>query len=179
MPKLSKIALPVLSAMVLLSLTGGPSGAQAPTSLGSKRAPGQVAESIGKAAAIVETVPYQATLNVICADRACTGSLPKVGARRRLNIMRVTCLMGGSTGSTYSTGQIQLIGGDNSPLFQIQFLPLGHSADHEGIDFTFHTVNSAVDMRVSPRQHIKVSLYLGSGTAKTGMCSASGTLDVF
>jgi hypothetical protein len=137
-----------------------------------------VVETIGRAAAtVIETVHYQATLTLSCADRICEGSFPAVGGRRRLNITRVTCLMGTTADSTFSVGRIQLHGADSLPLPQYQYLPADHSTPSDAFGFGYHSLNSTVDMQIPARQHIKVMLFLASGTVTAAFCSTSGTLD--
>jgi hypothetical protein len=166
---LPRFALPMLS-VIVLSLSGAPSPAQAPGMLAPGRAPGQVVETIGTAATVVSTMHYQAELGLTCIGGTCSGAFPHPGARRQLNVTRMSCLMG-SSGSTFSHGVIELVRADGSHVLS-QYLP-GHHSSLTG----FHPLNRAVDVQVAARHHIDVFLILTSGTATFASCTVIGTLD--
>ena len=161
-----RLALPMLSGLLVLSLSGGPSPAQEPGS----PAPGQVTEAIAPAATVVSTVHYQAELGLMCVGGTCSGAFPRPGARRQLNVTRMSCLMG-SSGSTFSHGIIELVRADGSHVLS-QYLP-GHHSTSAG----FHPLNRAVDVQVAAKQHIDVFLILATGTATFASCTVIGTLD--
>jgi len=172
--RLPRPALPMLSGAVLLSLSGAPSPAQAPGPPAPRVAPGQVVEAIAPAATVVSTAHYQAHLGLTCSGTACAGAFPLVGARRRLNVTRMSCYLQGPRGSTFYTGFVDLRDRDDSFVLT-QWLPVDYSGSNAFN--TYHQLNRAVDVQVGPRQHIEVRLSLASGTALSAACAAAGTLD--
>jgi len=142
--------LPALSGLVCLMLSGAASPAQT----------------------VVETVHYQAEIGLNCfLGTDCYGSFPKPGAKRRLNITRVTCAVGATAGSKFGYGSIYLRRADNTIALAYR-LPVDHSGTNG-----LHMLNRAVDVQVGPNQHILADLLLASGTASSAQCTASGTLD--
>ena len=135
-------------------------------------AAGQVQEMVAPAATVVSTVHYQAELVLTCIASSCTGEFPKPGTKKRLNITRMTCILLASSGSAFGTGSIELLSKANDHLLA-EFLPL----DYASPSSEHYTLNRAVDLQVSANQHIRVALFLPSGTPKNALCSASGTLD--
>lgn len=172
--RLPRLVPPMLSGIFFLSLSGAPSPAQAPGAPAPRAAPGQVVEAIAPAATVVSTVHYQAHLGLTCSLRACSGELPRLGARRRLNLTRMSCYLQGTTGAPFFTGFVELRSADDSFVL-VQWLPVDHSGS-DGFS-VYHQLNRAVDVQVGPRQHIEVRLSLGSGTALSASCAAAGTLD--
>ena len=128
--------------------------------------------AIANAATVLSSVHYQRELILTCASGGCGGDFPKVAAKRRLTVTRMTCRLQGSAGSTYSIGWIDLRASDDSRVLS-EYLPV----DHSGSNGIMHTLNRAVDMQVAVAQHMHVSLNLVTGTAIAGNCTATGTLD--
>jgi hypothetical protein len=172
-----KLALPMLSAMLLLSLSGSPSPAQAPGPLASKLTPGRAVETITPAATVVSTAHYQVRLVLTCSSSSvtgpfCVGYFPAVAGRRRLNLTRMSCYMRSATYSTYATGKIVLHKADGSGSL-VQYLPADHTTE-----WGHHVLNRAIEVQVAARQHISVALILASGgQALEGDCTAHGTLE--
>ncbi len=135
-------------------------------------AAGQMHEMIAPAATVISTVHYQAELSLTCVASSCTGDFPKPGFQKRLNITRMTCILLASSGSAFGTGSMELLSKTNDHLL-VEFLPL----DYASPSSEHYTLNRAVDVQVSANQHIRVALFLPSGTPKNALCSASGTLD--
>jgi hypothetical protein len=161
--------------MLGLALSGSPTSAGDPA-LAARGVPGRVQEMVAPAATVVQTLHYQAKVEPSCAGMDCFGDLPTLGRKRRLTITRVTCSLLGTLGSTSSGAYVELQGSDGLPLLD-QFLPVDHSVPDERVG-SYHTFNRAVDMQILPRQHIKIGLFLASGTARFASCSASGSLEV-
>jgi hypothetical protein len=169
-----RLVVPTLSAIFLLMLSGDPSPAQEPGPPAPQRAPGQVVEVVGSAATVVETAHYQAQLALTCGSFACFGDFPRPGARRRLNVTRMSCWLVASSGSTFAYGESRLVNADYSVVLS-QFLPVDHSGSSTSL--SYHTLNRAVDLQLGAKQHIHVSLILASGQSRQSTCTATGTLD--
>lgn len=134
-------------------------------------APGQTNVVIGQATTVVSSVHYQAYLQLTCATLSCSGSFPPPGDKHRLNVTRLNCGFGGTAGAKPAIGQLILHNSANTPLLA-EYL----AADYSVSDGT-HMVDQPIDIQVSAKQHVAVSLSLLSGTASTGYCTATGTLD--
>jgi hypothetical protein len=156
---LPRLALIVLSGMLFLSLYGLHA-----------RASGQVREVVGPAATVVATAHYQAEITLSCSSDTCSGGFPKPGNKRRLNITRISCSVLGASGTTFALGRIELISA-NLVHVLYQWLPVDYSSPNGR-----HMLNRAVDMQVGSQQ-IAALLFILSGTAANGTCTASGTLD--
>jgi hypothetical protein len=169
--RMPRRALPMLSGVVCLMLSGAPSPAQQSGAPVSARAPRQAVEVIAPAQTVLETVHYQAELALVCNALTCFVDFPKPGAKRRLNVTRMTCILRATLGSSAAGGYIQL---RNANLTHVLYhwLPTHHSSP-DG----FHTLNRAVDVQVASSQHIRVAVILASGTTADGSCTASGTLE--
>jgi hypothetical protein len=170
----SKLAPAMLSAAILGGLSGHWAAAQTQSPRASQRAPGQVVETITPATAVVSTAHYQAELTLICPsdEDFCQGDFPRPGIGRQLNLTRMTCYVQGSPNSTFSIGFVELRQNAGAHVLY-QFLPVGHSAPNG-----FHTLNGALDVRVSAKEYIRVALHLLLGdTLVAASCTASGTLD--
>ena len=176
---LRRVALPMLSGMLLLSLSGDPSPAQPAAPLASKLAPGHAVETITPAATVVSTAHYQVLLPLTCNTTGsgvtgpfCVGYFPALANRRRLNLTRMSCYMRSATYSTYATGKIVLHAADGSGSL-VQYLPVDHSTE-----WGHHVLNRAIEVQVAAKQHISVALILASGgQALEGVCTAHGTLE--
>jgi hypothetical protein len=155
---------------LLLTLFGEPSLAQAPGGLAINRAPGQAVVMIAPAATVVSTFHYQAGLTLSCTSFSCFGNFPKPGAKRRLNITRMSCYILAQSGSAFHEGRITLRSAADLTLL-FQFLPVDYSSPAAGT----HTLNRAVDVQVGANQHINVQLNADSPV--TAVCTATGTLD--
>jgi len=179
MQRLPRLALPMLSAVFLLSLTGEPSAAQAPGPLASKPMPGRAVETVTPAATVVSTAHYQVVLSLTCSSSSasgafCVGYFPAVGGRRRLNLTRVSCYMRSSTYSTYATGKVVLHKTDGSSSL-VQYLPADHTTE-----WGHHVINQAVDVQIAARQYVSVALILASGgQTQEATCTAHGTLETY
>jgi hypothetical protein len=175
--QLSKMALPMLSAMLLLSLSGGPLPAQAPSLLASKLTPSRAVETITPAATVVSTAHYQVVLSLSCSSSTvtgpfCSGYFPAVPGRRRLNLTRMSCYLHSATYSTYATGKVVLHAADGLSSL-VSYLPADHSTE-----WGHHVLNRAIDVQVAARGYISVALILASGgQALDGACTAHGTLE--
>ena len=148
---LRRLAVPALAA-AMLTFTTGPSPA---------------------ATTVVSTVHYQAALTLTCSGQNCFGDFPAIAARRRLNLMRVTCHLHSAQYAAYASGKIQLrTPGDVVKL--AQFLPADYSTD-----WGFHLINSAADVQIPAGYGVNVSLSLapGGGNALDAACTAHGTLE--
>jgi hypothetical protein len=125
----------------------------------------------GPAAAVLSSVHYQAQIVLSCGGILCSGTFPPVAAKRRLNVTRMTCLMQGTAGSTFSFAAVQLRNASNGFVLD-QLLPSAYSSS-DGI----HTLNQAIDMQVIAGRRVAIALILATGTASAGRCTATGTLD--
>lgn len=179
MQKLPRLALPMFSAMFLLSFSGSSSQAQVPGLLGPKRAPGHAVETITPAATVVSTAHYQVVLPLSCSSGSgdigpfCSGHFPVVAGRRRLNLTRMSCYMRSATYSTYATGKVVLHAADGSGSL-VQYLPADYTTE-----WGHHVLNRAVDVQVAAKQHISVALILANGgQTLDAACTAHGTLEV-
>ncbi len=159
------------SAVVCLALSGASAAAQQAGALASAPAPGKVVEVTALAQTVVETIHYQAELVLSCSPLTCSADFPRPGAKRRVNVTRVTCILRATAGSAAAGGSIALRKADFTHLLY-QWLPTQHSSP-DG----FHTLNRAVDMQIASNQHIRVAVSLASGTAASASCTASGTLE--
>jgi hypothetical protein len=148
--RMPRRALATLSGIVCLMLSGASAPAQT----------------------VVETVHYQAQIDLVCESVVCAGVFEKPGAKRRLNVTRMTCAFTGSPNKPFRYGAIELRRADGTHVL-FQYLPPGHSSAIIG----FHSINHAVDMQVSAQQYIFVELVQAGGNAISGSCTASGTLD--
>ena len=175
---LRRLAVPMLSGLLLLSNTGGASYAgQPPTLLAPAReAAPAVFQMISPPATVLERRHYMAKVELTCSGMACLGDLPTIAVRRRLNITRVSCSLLGTLGSTASGGYIELQRADNWPLLD-QYMPVNNSVPDERIG-SIHTFIDAVDMQVLPGQHARIGVFAASGTAKFATCSVSGSLEL-
>lgn len=175
---LRRLALPMLSGMLFLSLSGDPSPAQAPGPLASKVTPGRAVERITPAATVVATAHYQVVLPLSCGSSSasgafCLGYFPAVAARRRLNLTRMSCYMQSSTYATYASGKVVLHAADGGTDSLVQYLPADYSSQ-----WGHHLLNRAIDVQVTARQYISVALILASGgQTLQGACTAHGTLE--
>ena len=133
-------------------------------------APGFSVVMAGQAATVVSTVHYQAFGALICSFTNCQADFPQPGANRQLNVTRISCYFGGTAGSTYSYGDIELRKGAGTALL-VELLPVDSSSAN-GI----FLLNRAVDLQIAASQHMHVSLILESGTVIGSNCSATGTL---
>jgi hypothetical protein len=175
---LRRLASPLLSGLLLLSLGGSPSSAgQPPALLTPSRALAPAAvQIISPHATVLDTRHYMAKVELTCSEMACLGDLPTMPAKRRLNITRANCTLLGTLGSTASGGYVELQRADNWPLLD-QYLPVNLSVPDERIG-TLHTLNEAVDVQVLPGQHARMGVFAASGTAKFATCSVSGSFEV-
>jgi hypothetical protein len=166
---LRRLALPMLSCALALSLTANPASAQAP----SKRPPGHVVEAVTSAATVVSTANYQATLTLNCnGGTQCAGEFPAVAGRRRLNLNRMSCFMHSSEYAVYASGKIELRAANGSESV-VQFLPTDYSTD-----WGYHLLNRAIDVHIASRQQIRVVLLLASGgQTRDATCTAHGVLE--
>ena len=127
---------------------------------------------VGAEATVLSSAHYQARLVLNCNGIGCVGDFPAVANKRRLNLTRMTCFMQSvSGGSVYSTGAVRLQTAANGFVLE-EYLPVGHSSPLGG-----HTLNQEIDMQAIATRHISVLLILATGTAGSGTCTASGTLD--
>jgi hypothetical protein len=149
---LRRLALPAAAA-ALLSFTPGPAPA-APT--------------------VVSTTHYRAALTLTCSGQSCAGDFPAIGARRRLNLTRVTCHLHSAQYAAYASGKVQLRTPGNVVVLG-QFLPADYSTD-----WGFHLINSAADVQVPAGHAVNVLLSLapGGGSALDAQCTAHGTVDL-
>jgi hypothetical protein len=169
----SELALAMLSAAVLLALSGHPASAQAPVPRAPQVAPGQVNAMVGKTATVVSTVHYQAHLGLNCMHGTyCDVSIPAPGPRRRLNLSRITCFMYGPSGSTFRFGYAALTHMEKG-LQLYQVLPV----DSSSASGNYHSINRAVDVVAYGQYFIYISLSVDNGTATQAICSATGTMD--
>jgi hypothetical protein len=171
------LALPMFSAMLLLSLSSNPSQAQAPSPLASKLTPGRAMERITPTATVVSTAHYQVVLPLSCNGSSasgafCSGHFPAVANRRRLNLTRMSCYMRSSTYATYANGKIVLHAADGSSSL-VQYLAADYTTE-----WGYHLINQGIDVQVTPKQNISVALLLASGgQTQEAACTAHGTLE--
>lgn len=147
-------ALPMLSAMLFLSLTGTPPAA---------------------AATVVSTAHYQASLALTCnGGQLCRGDFPGIVGRRRLQLTRVTCHMHSAQYAVFASGKIELRAVATGVISPGQFLPADYSTE-----WGYHVLNSAVALQVAGGNQFSISLFLvpGSGVAYDAACTAHGTLE--
>jgi hypothetical protein len=157
--RLPSLPLSIISGVFLLSVSCNPSAAQVAD---------RVVEMIATEAAVLSTVHYQAELTLQCGANSCAGNFPRPGAKRRLNITRITCLLQAT--STYDRGWIALRAADGSHRLY-QFLPADFVSPSSSI-----VINRAVDVQIISLQYIRVDLRV-EGDATSGTCTATGTLD--
>jgi hypothetical protein len=171
---LPKLTLTMLSAAVLLALSGEWAAAQNPIPRTPQVKPGQVAVMTAPAFTVVSTVHYQAHVGLNCSHgNYCDASLPSPGPRRRLNLTRITCFFYGPSGTAFRSGYAALMHPEKG-LQLYQILPV----DYSSASGTYHLINRAVDVEVIGGQYIYISLSAESGTATQSICSATGTLDI-
>jgi hypothetical protein len=168
--RLPRLALPMLSALMLLSLPNAPSQAQAPATLAAKRT--QVTQTITPAAVVVSTANYQTMLSLNCSGSTCIGTLPTVANKRRLSLTRLSCTMRSSEYGVYASGQIDL-NGLEGPISVVQFLPADYTTS-----WGWHVFNRAIDVQIAAKQYVKIFLTLATGQAHLASCTAHGTMEV-
>jgi hypothetical protein len=161
---------PVLS-ILLIALSGQPASAQLPVVFKPAGGAEQPTVIIAQTATVVSSAHYQAKLALSCGGALCFGQFPTPAAKHRLNLMRMTCFLQGTTNSTFDIAEIDLLNANNVVLLP-EFPIVGFSSPTGR-----HTLNQAVDIQVAATQYIGVSLVLASGTASSGGCTATGTLD--
>jgi len=170
----SKVKLAALAAACALGIAAATfydHGAVAQTArLANRTVPGGSVEMIGRAAAVISTVHYQAAITLTCVGDSCDGAFTKPGANRRLNATRISCIFLGSAGSVYSLGRFELLNAATA-LLLTEWLPVDSSASNG-----FHMISRAADLQVAASQHLGVTLALASGTATLGSCTVTGTL---
>jgi hypothetical protein len=173
----SAMKIAVLATAALLAGGGATwygAGAQAAKPVGFRLAPGHSVEVIAPAVTVVSTVHYQAELQLTCTgvDRtaSCSGDFPKVRAKHRLNITRMSCFYDASIGSTFSNAGIDLIDSTGALVLE-EITPLGFSSS-EGA----HSLNSAVDLQIEAGQHMSVGVVLAVGTPNFAFCTTTGIL---
>ena len=112
-------------------------------------------------------------MTLTCSGQNCLGDFPAIGAKRRLNLTRVTCHLHSAQYAAYATGKVQLRTPGNVVRL-VQFLPADYSTD-----WGFHLINSAADVEVPGGYAVNISLSLapGGGSALDAACTAHGTLD--
>src|SRR5437763_14908014 len=86
----------------------------------------------GQAATVVSTVHYQAVGALTCSGTGCQADFPQPGANRQLNVTRISCYFGGTAGSTYSYGDIELRKATGAVLLA-ENLPVDYSNAYERI----------------------------------------------
>lgn len=136
---------------------------------GSHLKPGQSIEMIAPAAKITSTVHYQANIGLDCSETRCSGSFRRPGSHHRINITRISCVLTGPAGSTFTFGELRLDPPHASSV--AQYLPVDFSSSDGS-----HTLNRAVDMQIEARDQLTVLLFLASGTAFSAACTVTGTL---
>lgn len=164
------LALPVLSALLVM-LSGQPSTGQISRAFVPAGKAGETEVVVGAAATVLSSVHYQARLVLTCADESCAGKFPKPGAKRRLNVTRITCFLVGTAGSTFSIGGVQLQNATDGLVLD-EYLPGVYSSSNGA-----HTLNQAIDIQVSANWHIAAALVIATGDAVEAACTATGTLD--
>ncbi|HVZ53332.1 MAG TPA: hypothetical protein VG986_15305 [Pseudolabrys sp.] len=138
-----------------------------------KLAPGQSFEAIAPAASVVSTSHYQAMLTLTCSFHACSGSFPKIAAKRRLNVTRVSCtITSQNANSVFGTARAELYNA-TSTLIARQELVHVHT-NTAGV----HGINDAIDLLALNGQYIYVYLLIANDTATFANCTISGTMDV-
>ena len=96
--------------------------------------------------------------------------VPKPGAKRRLNVTRITCFSrNGRLNFFHQWIQLQ---NATDGLVLDEYLPGVYSSSNGA-----HTLNQAIDIQVSANRHIAVALVLATGDAVEAACTATGTLD--
>ena len=165
---LRRLAVPAFFAAILVSFLTVPSIAE--TSVEATARPTRT--KIVPEATVVSTAHYSDVISFSCnaAQGFCVGYLPYiVPSRRRLNLTRISCYMQSSTYSTYATGKISLMPDGE----MLQYLPVDHTTD-----FGHHVLNRAIDVKLTARQYVGVSLILASGgQANDAHCTVQGTLE--
>jgi hypothetical protein len=129
-------------------------------------ASGHLTEIIAPNATIVSTVQ-----DLTCGSSACSGSFPKAGQNRQLNITRMSCFIQATGPNDFRYAEIQLRSGADVFLLR-ETLPVDFSGP--GI----FSLNRAVDLQLVGAQHMFVFLEVTDGGAGTNStCTATGTLN--
>ena len=126
------------------------------------------------ATTVASTVHYQKWIQLDCptGGATCDGKFPEPGAKRRLNVTRMSCQMENSTGATAWSAQIALYTPTNKLL-----LAVGLPFDFSSANGRSQALNQAVDVQVAGSQFLYVRLGVDGGAVLNGICTATGTLD--
>lgn len=135
--------------------------------------PGQVLETAAPAETVVETVHYQAVLELDCFGSACAGDFLKPGANRRLNITRVACRLAGATNVVATFGQV-ILKGVNGSYYFYQAVPIDRSVVTSTL--SHHILNQAIDIQVPSNRRLEVRLF-AEGNPMNASCIVTGTRD--
>lgn len=180
-PTAFAVRLAALMAATLLGLAGSAfydphAMAQTARSAGPNLMPRQSVEMIAPAATVTSTVHYQAQIILTCSSptQICSGNFVPPGQNRQLNVTRVSCVVGTTSGHSILNGLIALYRPNGVLL--LQEMLSGYFSDKYGV---YHTFTSAVDLQFVDRQYMSAVLRLdfasGDPTAN-GSCTATGTL---
>ena len=138
-----------------------------------KLAPGQSIEAITPAATVLSTSHYQAMQAFTCSFHTCYGSFPKVAAKRRLNVTRVSCTIASqNANSVFGTGRVELYNATSTLVARQELVHVHTNA--AGV----HGINDAIDLLAVSGQYLYVYLLIGNDTPTFANCTISGTMEV-